>query len=172
METLERESFLGLLPYYGNPSQQKSDRLPPCYHSFLLREAFGNVRFRNDADHGAAARAKCISTAFCSQSGQRDATKGNPQAGYGGFQSVCFYYCVLVFLKCKLPVSRLTCRCGASGSGPASGQRTSWTLAGSNAGTESGSPCQQTYSAGSPELCTAGLPGCPMNPLLEDGAEE
>ena len=60
-----------------------------------------------------------------------------------------------------------TCRCAVSDSGPASAPRKNWTLTGNNAGTGSGFPYRQICSAGSPELCTAGPPGCQRSHLQD-----
>lgn len=60
-----------------------------------------------------------------------------------------------------------TCRYAELGSGPASERKKSWTLTGSNAKTEPGSPYLQICSAGSPEQYKVGPPGC-QNSHLQD----
>lgn len=75
--------------------------------------------------------------------------------------------CTLASDPCRSakPSPGSTCRCAASDNGPASAPRKNWTPTGNNAGTGSGFPYRQICSAGSPELCTAGPPGCQSSHL-------
>lgn len=72
-------------------------------------------------------------------------------------------------MKTVKPALDPTCRYAVSGSGPASAPRKNWTLTGSNAEIGPKFPYLQICSVGSPELCTAGPPGCLSSHLQDQG---